>query len=100
MISRNCERMKEVYRMRRAAHQCIQCGTDLPEGETKVLCPDCRVKRQQYYKAYRALRVKLGRCLRCGKVVEDRAYQMCSSCREIVKMGIRARRRAACAKTK
>lgn len=45
-----------TYEKLKAEHKCVCCWKPLPEGHTKVLCTECRIKdiqrmKKQYYKS-------------------------------------------------
>ena len=91
------EYMKIEYEYRKAHHLCTKCERELPEGWKYVMCDKCQAERRAYYKGYRDLCRKLGRCISCGRLIGDKGHSTCTVCRE--KMKIRTReRRARCKK--
>ena len=81
MFSNN-DWMKVQYRKLKAAHQCVKCKKPLADDWPYVLCPECQAARRAYYKAYRELCRRLGRCTCCGRPLKDKRFTICEICRE------------------
>ena len=62
-----------------AAHVCFRCGKPLPEGDTRIYCPECRGKIVQSLQERYAERKARGLCTRCGKPARD-GKTLCFDC--------------------
>ena len=86
------ERMKAVYHQLKRDHQCTKCSVKLADDWPYVMCAACQEARRTYYRGYRILCRKLGRCISCGRLVGDRNHSTCEVCREKMRQQTRKRR--------
>ena len=74
---------KTRYETRKANHQCVDCGCDLPEDAKTLKCEKCRIKAKRYLKKHFQVRKDNGLCRRCGfPLPQGTIYKACFKCRQ------------------
>lgn len=72
---------KKRYWERKNNHLCVVCGK---QNETdKALCPECRAKKNEYYRKNTKFYASLHLCTRCGKNRTFGEEKICPECRAI-----------------
>lgn len=79
------ESRREIYRSRKAAGMCVQCGK-WPPVEGKLSCDTCTTSHKVYAKTsgtkLRKARQAAGVCLDCGGSLGESPFVICLSCNE------------------
>lgn len=74
---------KTRYESRKANHQCVVCGCELPTNAKTLKCEDCRVKANLFLKKHFKTRKDNGLCRRCGfPLPKGTIYKACFKCRQ------------------
>ena len=74
------ERIKAIQKRRLDAGLCVDCGKR--PAVTKVLCEECREKRNENYRYKHALWIRQGKCTRCGCELDGDGFKTCVRCRQ------------------
>ena len=78
---------KRYYTERKANHQCVICGCELPEDAKILRCENCQKKTKEKQRQERTRKKANGLCVRCGKSFTDRKGRAtCKECRIKEKM--------------
>jgi hypothetical protein len=74
---------KNKYETRKANHQCVVCGCELPENAETIKCDACKEAEKRSKQKYYKKRVDNGLCIRCGEPLPKGAkHKACFNCRQ------------------
>ena len=74
---------KNKYERRKANHQCVHCGCELPENAETIKCDACRTAVRYSQKKLYQKKIANGLCIRCGEPLPKGAkHKACFKCRQ------------------